>query len=79
MSWRVTIPCNRAEGEAVGDMEEPFGDHPSPPVIVASYGNYIATDAAAHAGRSVVADPVACDQRRAWNSQPAGTASPGAP
>lgn len=35
MSWRVTIPCNRAEGEAVGDMEEPFGDHPSPPVIVA--------------------------------------------
>ncbi len=50
-----------------------------PPVIVASYGNYIATDAAAHAGRSVVADPLACDLRRAWSSEPAGTASPGAP
>jgi hypothetical protein len=49
------------------------------PVIVASYGNYVATDAAAHAGRSVVADPAACDLRRAWSSQPAGTASPGAP
>ena len=49
------------------------------PVLVASYGNYIATDAAAHAGRSVVADPFACDLRRAWNSEPAGAASPGAP
>jgi ribosomal protein L11 methyltransferase len=35
MSWRVTLPCNRAEGEAVGDMEEPFENHPNPPVIVA--------------------------------------------
>lgn len=35
MSWRVTLPCNRAEGEAVGQMEDPFGDHPNPPVIVA--------------------------------------------
>ena len=50
-----------------------------PPAIVASYGNYITTDAAAHAGRSVVADPVACDLRRAWSSEPAGSASPGAP
>ncbi|MBA3549426.1 MAG: hypothetical protein H0T76_23370 [Nannocystis sp.] len=50
-----------------------------PPSIVASYGNYITTDAAAHAGRSVVADPVACDLRRAWSSEPTGSASPGAP
>ena len=35
MSWRVTIACNRAEGEAVGAMDDPFGDHPNPPVIVA--------------------------------------------
>lgn len=56
-----------------------FRPDAGPPVIVASYGNYIATDAAAHAGRSVVADPVACDLRRAWSSQPAGAASPGAP
>lgn len=35
MSWRVTLHCTRAEGEAVGEMEEPFGDHPNPPVIVA--------------------------------------------
>jgi ribosomal protein L11 methyltransferase len=35
MSWRVTIPCTRAEGEAVGEMDDPFADHPNPPVIVA--------------------------------------------
>jgi ribosomal protein L11 methyltransferase len=35
MSWRVTLSCNRAEGEAVGAMDDPFGEHPSPPVIVA--------------------------------------------
>jgi ribosomal protein L11 methyltransferase len=35
MSWRVTIACNRAEGDAVGAMEDPFGDHTNPPVIVA--------------------------------------------
>jgi ribosomal protein L11 methyltransferase len=35
MSWRVSIPCTRAEGEAVGAMDDPFADHPSPPVIVA--------------------------------------------
>ncbi|GAA3996410.1 50S ribosomal protein L11 methyltransferase [Sphingomonas humi] len=35
MSWRVTLACNRAEGEAVGAMDDPFPDHPSPPVIVA--------------------------------------------
>ncbi|GLR47325.1 50S ribosomal protein L11 methyltransferase [Sphingomonas astaxanthinifaciens] len=35
MSWRVTIPCNRAEGEAIGAMDDPFPDHPNPPVIVA--------------------------------------------
>ena len=49
------------------------------PVIVASYADYIATGAAAHAGRSVVADPQACDLARAWRSQPSGSASPGAP
>lgn len=35
MSWRVTLTCSRAEGEAVGAMEDPFPDHPAPPVIVA--------------------------------------------
>jgi ribosomal protein L11 methyltransferase len=35
MSWRVTIACSRAEGEAIGAMEDlpGFGDHP--PVLVA--------------------------------------------
>lgn len=49
------------------------------PVIVASYADHVATGAAAHAGRSVVADPSSCDLARAWRSQPAGSASPGAP
>ncbi len=29
MSWRVTLPCSRAEGEAVGAMDDPFGDSPT--------------------------------------------------
>ena len=35
MSWRVTVSCTRAQGEAVGVMDElpGFGDHP--PVLVA--------------------------------------------
>jgi ribosomal protein L11 methyltransferase len=35
LSWRVTIPCSRAQGEAIGAMGElaGYGDHP--PVIVA--------------------------------------------
>lgn len=35
MSWRVTLPCNRAEGEAVGAMEDPFEGQPNAPVLVA--------------------------------------------
>ena len=35
MSWRVTLPCSRAEGEAVGDMDDPFEGHANAPVIVA--------------------------------------------
>jgi hypothetical protein len=49
------------------------------PVIVASYGDHVDTGAAAHAGRSVVADPGSCDLARAWRSEPSGAASPGAP
>jgi len=49
------------------------------PVLLASYGNWLATDAADHAGRSVVADPAACDLPRAWASHPYGSAAPGAP
>ena len=35
MSWRVTIPCSRAQGAAIASMEElpAFGDRP--PVLVA--------------------------------------------
>jgi ribosomal protein L11 methyltransferase len=35
VSFRVTIPCTRVQGEAIGDMDElpGFGDHP--PVLVA--------------------------------------------
>ena len=35
MSWRVTIPCTRAEGEAVGNMDDPFEGADNAPVIVA--------------------------------------------
>ena len=35
MSWRVTIACSRAEGEAIGAMEELPGFGDRPPVLVA--------------------------------------------
>jgi ribosomal protein L11 methyltransferase len=35
MSYRVTIPCTRAQGEAIADGEDPFADSDSPPVVVA--------------------------------------------
>jgi ribosomal protein L11 methyltransferase len=35
MSWRVTLACTRAEGEAVGGEEDPFEGSANPPVIVA--------------------------------------------
>jgi ribosomal protein L11 methyltransferase len=35
VSWRVTLPCNRAQGEAVGTMDDPFEGHPNAPVLVA--------------------------------------------
>ena len=34
MSWRVTIPCNRVQGEAITEAE-PFSDSDNPPVLVA--------------------------------------------
>lgn len=61
---------------------EPMTLYAAPPgepaVLVASYGNHITTAAPAHAGRSVVADPHACDLARAWSSHPGGSTSPGA-
>ena len=35
MSWRVTLACSRAEGEAIGAMDEVTGFGESPPVLVA--------------------------------------------
>ena len=35
MSWRVTIPCTRTQGEAIAEAGELFPDHAQPPVLVA--------------------------------------------
>lgn len=35
MSWRATLACTRAQGEAIGDADDLFGDSGSPPVLVA--------------------------------------------
>jgi ribosomal protein L11 methyltransferase len=35
VSWRVTIPCTRAQGEAIGEYDEPFPTRENPPVLVA--------------------------------------------
>jgi ribosomal protein L11 methyltransferase len=35
VSWRATVPCSRAQGEAIGSAEELFPDSESAPVLVA--------------------------------------------
>jgi ribosomal protein L11 methyltransferase len=35
VSFRVTVPCNRAQGEAVVDADNLFPDAANPPVLVA--------------------------------------------
>jgi len=35
VSWRVTVACNRAQGETVGDAADLFADAENPPVLVA--------------------------------------------
>ena len=35
MSFRVTIACTRAQGEAIADLEDQFSDSPASPVLVA--------------------------------------------
>lgn len=47
------------------------------PAAIASYGNWIETDASAHAGRSVVASTDGCDLPDRWRSHPFGRSSPG--
>lgn len=47
------------------------------PAAIASYGNWIETDASAHAGRSVIASADACDLPDRWRSHPFGRSTPG--
>jgi ribosomal protein L11 methyltransferase len=35
VSWRVTVPCTREQGEAVANADEPFGNSANAPVLVA--------------------------------------------
>jgi ribosomal protein L11 methyltransferase len=35
LSWRITIPCNRAQGEAIAEAEDLFPGADDPPVLVA--------------------------------------------
>ena len=35
MSWRVTLPCSRAQGEAIPDADDLFAGLDTPPVLVA--------------------------------------------
>jgi ribosomal protein L11 methyltransferase len=35
VSWRATLPCSRAQGEAIASADELFADSDSPPVLVA--------------------------------------------
>jgi ribosomal protein L11 methyltransferase len=35
VSVRITVPCTRAQGEAVGESDDVFPDIPNPPVLVA--------------------------------------------
>ena len=35
VSLRVTVPCTRAQGEAIADADDLFADADDPPVLVA--------------------------------------------
>ena len=35
MSWRVTLPCTRAQAEALPDADDLFAGSDDPPVLVA--------------------------------------------
>ncbi len=35
MSWRATLPCTRAQAEALPDADDVFAEHDNPPVLVA--------------------------------------------
>ncbi len=35
MSYRVTVPCSRSQGEAIADLDDPFAESRNPPVLVA--------------------------------------------
>jgi hypothetical protein len=49
-----------------------------PPVLVASYGNFVDSSATAHGGRSVaLTHPDACDVPSSWRSHPLGRSTPG--
>lgn len=47
------------------------------PAAIASYGNWIATDKSAHAGRSVIGSADGCDLPDRWRSHPFGRSTPG--
>jgi hypothetical protein len=47
------------------------------PAAIASYGNWIKTDASAHGGRSVSAGSDSCDLPDRWRSHPFGRSTPG--
>jgi ribosomal protein L11 methyltransferase len=39
VSWRATVPCSRAQGEAIADADDLFPGSDSPPVLVADEPN----------------------------------------
>ncbi len=45
MSFRVTIPCTRAQGERIGAGDDPFADRVAPPVLVADEPDDASPDA----------------------------------
>jgi ribosomal protein L11 methyltransferase len=44
VSWRATVRCNRAQGEAIGEADDPFLASDSPPVLVADEPDPAAPD-----------------------------------
>lgn len=45
MSWRATVPCSRAQGEAIADADDLFAASDTPPVLVADEPNAAEPDA----------------------------------
>jgi hypothetical protein len=75
----ITVDASLGAGglKNVGERVTLWAQTEHGPAAIASYGNWIETDASAHEGRSVIASADGCDLPDRWRSHPFGRSTPG--